>query len=203
MADNLAVTAGSGSLLATDQVTHSGDATAHVELIRSVHVIGAEGSKTLVANAARSPLRISVASSGLTTATTAYTAGDQVGTQFTLASAALESGGLGIITGVELISAADIIGAYDVFIFRSSVTLASDNAAFAISDSDALNLVGLVQLSGAYDIGNNRICQAYNLAVPYDCSGTSLFAALITRAGHTFFGAATDLQLVVHVERMS
>ena len=145
--------------------------------------------------------RISVQSSGLTTATTAYTAGDQVGTQFTLAGAARASDGCGYITGVVLVSAADIIGAYDVVFADSSITLAADNAAFAISDADAVKLVGLVPLSGAYDIGNNRIAQAQNLRIPYQCSGgTSLYAGLITRSAHTFFGAATDLQLIVYVE---
>lgn len=147
-------------------------------------------------------LRIAVDSGGLTTATTAYTAGDQVGTQFTLASAARASGGTGRIASVVLTSAADIIGAYDVVFMRSSITLAADNAAFAISDAHAKAVLGIVQLAGAFDIGNNRIAQAHNLAIPYDCSGgTSLYAALITRAGHTFFGATTDLQLQVFVER--
>lgn len=147
-------------------------------------------------------LRIAVNSGGLTTSVTAYSAGDQVGTQFTLANAARVSGGGGMIRSVILTSAADIIGPYDVVFTRSSITLASDNAAYAISDADALAVVGLVNLTGAYDIGNNRIAQAFNLAVPYDCSGgTSLYASLITRAGHTFFAAVTDLQLTVFVER--
>jgi hypothetical protein len=147
-------------------------------------------------------LRIAVDSGGLTIATTAYTAGDTVGTQFTLANAARVSGGTGMIRSVVLTSAADIIGAYDVVFTRSSITLAADNAAYAISDTDAKAVIGLVPLAGAYDIGNNRIAQAHNLAVPYDCSGgTSLYASLITRVGHTFFAAVTDLQLQVFVER--
>lgn len=146
--------------------------------------------------------RISVASGGLTTSVTAYTAGDQCGTQFTLANAARVSGGTGRITHVLLVDANDIIGAVDVVFTRASVTLASDNAAYAISDSDALNVVSVVQLAGAFDIGNNRIAQAQNLNIPYDCSGgTSLYAGLITRAAHTFFTAVTDLQLIVTVER--
>lgn len=151
--------------------------------------------------ARRGLVRISTQSGGLTTSVTAYTAGDQVGTQFTMAGAARASGGTGTIVGCLLISAADIIGAYDVVVTRSSITLAADNAAYAISDSDALNIVGIINLNGAYDIGNNRICQAFNLAIPYDCSGgTSLYCGLITRVGHTFFGAATDLQLILLVE---
>jgi len=290
MADN--ETTGSGKAVATDKVTHSGDADQNVQIIRPAHVNGSEGSKTVVditqsvasavpsgalmiggsdgtnarhlkldtgglilpgtgasnlgkaedaahttgdvgvmmlgvRNDADSALagtdldytpiavssagkvvilrdiqRISVQSGGLTTATTSYTSGDQVGTQFTLANAARISGGGGIITGIQLISAADIIGPFDVVLTDSSITLASDNAAYAISDADALKIVALVNLSGAYDIGNNRIAQAFNLAIPYVCSGgTSLFAGLITRSSHTFFGSTTDLQLIVYVER--
>lgn len=207
MADNFPLTPGSGRLAATDQVTYSGD-TADVQLMRMVGVTGAEGSKTVVDDpeiktiSRRDLQRISVSSGGLTIATTAYSAGDQVGTLFTLPNAARISGGGGTIVGVSLISAADIIGAYDVLIFDASVALATDNAVYAISDSDALDIVGLVQLAGAYDLGNNRLGQAYNLAIPYVCNGgTSLYASLITRSGHTFFAAVTDLQLVLYVER--
>lgn len=146
--------------------------------------------------------RISVQSAGLTTATTAYVAGDQVGTQFTLANAARVTGGGGTIVGVTLVNANDIIGAYDVVFFDSTTTPAADNAAYALSNADSLKIVGLVQLAGAYDLGASRIGQAYNLAIPYVCNGgTSLFATLITRVGHTFFAAVTNLQLIVHVER--
>lgn len=146
-------------------------------------------------------VRVAVDSGGLTTATTSYTAGDQVGTQFTFAGCARASGGTGTLVGVQIISAADIIGPMDIVLTRASITLASDNAAYAISDSDALSVVAVVQLAGAFDIGNNRICQQFNLAIPYDCSGgTSLYGGLITRFAHTFFGATTDLRVVLWVE---
>ena len=146
--------------------------------------------------------RIAVGVTGVTTATTAYVAGDQVGVQITVANAARLTGGGGMIVGVTLIDQSDIIGAYDVVFFDSSVTLAADNAAFAISDADSLKIVAIAQLAGAFDITNNRVGQAYNLAIPYVCSGgTSLFAALITRAGHTFFTAGALPQLNVYVER--
>lgn len=155
--------------------------------------------------ARRDLLRISNLISAVTTATTGYTAGDQVGPLITLANAGRISGGSGVITGVTLIDQGDVIGAYDVVFFDSSVTLAGDNLAFAISDTDALKVVGIVQLAGAFDITNNRIAQAYNLAVPYVCSGsTSLYCALITRGTHTFFPAGPPAQvpqLNVYVER--
>lgn len=166
----------------------------------SAFSVNSEGSQFVVSR--KDLQRISVASGGLTTATTAYTAGDQVGTQFTFANAARASGGTGLIVGAVLISAADIIGAYDIIITRASITLAADNAAYAISDADALNIVAIVPLAAAYDIGNNRVAQAFNLAIPYDCSGgTSLYGGLITRVSHTFFAAVTDLQMILYVER--
>lgn len=146
--------------------------------------------------------RIAVGVTGVTTATTAYTAGDTVGTLITVANAARVTGGGGTIVGVTLIDQSDIIGAYDVVFFDSTVTLAADNAAFSISDADSLDVVGLVQLAGSFDIGGNRVAQAYNIAVPYVCNGgTSLYAALICRVGHTFFTSGALPQLNVYVER--
>ena len=162
----------------------------------------ATGEQRVMAH--RELVRVAVTSSGLTTSATAYTAGDQTGAQFTITGAARASGGSGVITGIQLISAADTIGAFDVVFTDSSITLAADNAAYAISDADALKIVGLVQLVGAFDIGNNRIAQAFNLAIPYVCSGgTSLYASLITRAAiaATPFAAGTDIQLNIYMER--
>lgn len=208
MADNVAITAGSGTNIATDEVAVNGGTTAHVQFVKLVDgtsngTDGVPGTTQGLGTVPRRDLqRITVASTGLTTATTAYTAGDQVGARFTFASAARASGGTGTLVGVTLVDAADIIGAYDVAIFDSSATLASDNAAFSISDADALKLVGIVQLAGAYDIGGNRVAQAFNLAMPYACSGgSSLYAGLICRVGHTFFAAAGNLQLTLLVER--
>lgn len=144
--------------------------------------------------------RIPVTSGGLTTSTTAYVNGDQVGTQFTFVNAARTSGEGGMIVGAAVIDAADIVGSLDLFLFDSTVTLAADNAAFTLSDADALKVVGIVPLA-AFDIGANRLIQMFNLAIPYICTGTSLFGAVVTRSAHTFFAAATDLQVNLYVER--
>ncbi len=241
MADNVAITAGSGTSIATDdeagvhyqkvKLVASADGStaplsraedaAHTDGDHGILMLGVRNhsgsgsdgdysalcvSSTgeLCTIARRDLTRISVQSAGLTTAATAYTAGDQLGNQFTITDAARSSGGSGVITGVQLVSAADTIGSIDVVFFDSSVTLAANDAAFAISDADALKIVGLVPLAGAYDIGNNRICQAFNLAIPYVCSGSAnLYAGLITRYAipATPFAAATDIQLIVYVER--
>jgi hypothetical protein len=213
-------TGAEGSRVVTDKPVFQTEDTAHADgdlgvLIMGVrnHVTGSttDGDYSAISVsstgemqtlARRDLQRIAVGVTGVTTATTAYVAGDQVGTQITLANAARISGGSGVIVGATLIDQSDIIGAYDLAIFDSSVTLAADNAAFAISDADSLKIVALIQLAGAFDLTNNRVAQAYNLAIPYVCSGgTSLFAALITRAGHTFFTAGALPQVNVYVER--
>jgi len=164
--------------------------------------VDSTGNMNTVGRRDQQRIAVSTTTGQITIATTAYTAGDQLGPLFTLANAARVTSGGGVITGVRLLDAGDVIGACDVVFFDSTVTLAADNAAFAISDADALKVVGLVQLAGAYDLGNNRIAQAFNLAVPYTLAGgTSLFAALITRTANAIFVAATDLQLVVTVDR--
>lgn len=169
-------------------------------------VVDAQGSLRIVSH--RELKRIAVdtidtgaAATRLTIVTTAYSAGDQVYSLMTLANAARYSGGGGVITGVVLMDANKVIGSYDIMFYRASVTLQNDNAAFNTSDADALNFVGMAQLVGGYAIGNQNVAVANGLAIPYDCSGTDLYAALVCRAGHAVFGAYADLRLTVFVER--
>jgi hypothetical protein len=208
-----------GSRAVTDKPVFQTEDTAHADgdlgvLIMGVrnHTTGstADGDYAAVSVSSTGDLhtigrrdvqRISVAVSG--TSTTAYTAGDQVGTMCTIANAARISGGTGMIVGVAVQGYNDSMGSWDVVFFdNSAVTLAADNAAFNLAtDADILESVAVVPLAGSYDLGANRVAQAFNLAVPYYCSGgTSLYAALITRAGFTN-AAGETLQLVVYVER--
>lgn len=193
--------------VSTDYATINGT-NGHVQYMKLVD--GTNGGTTVIPGSAQGlfviPRQdvqvITVASGGLTTATTAYSVGDQVGTLFTLSNAARSTGGTGSILGVSLTDAKDIIGSYDVVIFRSSVTLAADNAGFSISATDAKSVVEVVSLNYAIDLGAGRFARLMGLNIPYDCSGgTSLYAALITRSAHTYFTAVTDLQLTVYVAR--
>lgn len=208
MADSdIQITAGSGTKVDTRTVGTGADEHRQVIVIgdptTAANVSSVDSNGSLGTLRRADLQRISVASAGLTTATTTYTAGDQVGTLFTISNAARFTGGGGIITGITVIDASDVIGPLDLVIFDSSVTLAGDNAVFAISDADALDVVAVVQLIGGIDIGNNRIAQAVNLAVPYICNGgTSLYASIITRTANAVFAAgATSVQLTIYVER--
>ena len=136
------------------------------------------------------------------TAVAAYAAGDQMGTIISLSNAVRVAGGTGVIVGVAVQSYSNTIGALDVVFFDQTVTLAADNAAFTIADADVLDVVGVVSLAGSYGLGANRIAQAFNLAMPYWCSGsTTLYAAIIARSGFTPVASDFTTYLTVFVER--
>lgn len=194
--------------VATDDISVGGSIAGQVQFLKLVDgtLNGTDpipgGPQGLWVVTRRDGLDVSVASAGLTTATTAYTSGDQLGNQLTFANCARASGGTGTIVAALIISAADITGPIDLQLSTASITLAADNAAYAISDADSLKTLPLIQGAGAFDIGNNRLAFAHSLAIRYTCvGGTSLFGGMITRTGHTFFGAATDLQAILFVER--
>lgn len=142
--------------------------------------------------------KLSVASAGLTTVTTAYTDGDQLGTILTFAPAG--SPVALFIVSATLIDAANIVGAVDLFLFDRSVTLAADNAAGpAVSDADALFLEGIIPFPYPVNAGNNRIAHVDSLAIPVkpNVAATGFFGALVTRSAHTFFGAVGNLQVIL------
>lgn len=131
-------------------------------------------------------------SSGLTTATTAYGDGDQLG-----AIIAANLGAGCILTDAVLTDKSNIVGAVDCFVFDRSVTLAADNAPGpAVSDADSLFQLGVIEFPYPKLEGNNRMGNIDSLAKALIANAaTTVYLALVTRSAHTFFGAATDLQV--------
>lgn len=138
---------------------------------------------------------ITYTSSGLTTATTGYALGDVLGSEITLTSMARANGGYFTIASALLVDKANITAAIDMFLFSAASTPAADNAANAWADADMLNLLGVIHFSDAITSANNRLVQGTNLPLTLKCgsSTTSVFAVLVTRTAHTFFGAVGDL----------
>lgn len=200
MADNVAITAGSGTAIATDDVS-----AVHYQRVKlvdgtldSTAAIPGDATSGLWVNPKPSAKRIQVQSAGLTTATTAYVANDQLGTILTFANAVRVSGGTGIIQSATLLDQAAVIGAVDLYLFDRSVTLASDNAAAAFSDADMLFCLGILNFSAPTGGTGNSIATAVS-GIGIVPNATSLFGALVTRSGHTFFGAATNLAVSLHI----
>lgn len=198
---------GSDYTVVTDYVT-VGSTTGHVQFVKLVD--GTADSGTAVPGTTsglgvvprQDVQAISVNSTGISTATT-YASGDQVGTIFNLTDAARTIGGTGSILGISLLDKSDVIGSVDVVLLSTTITLAADNAAFSITDADAENVVEVVSLNYAMDLGGQRFARLMGMNVPYKCNGgTSLYAALITRTANSPFAAGvTGLRLTVYVAR--
>ena len=140
--------------------------------------------------------------SGLTTSTTNYTAGDQLGTLITVASFFTGAGATTTIRGATLIDGSKVLGPVDVFFCQASVTLAADNAANSLATGDAANVIGSLSFGGQIAAANISFAEA-NAGLPLELngSGTSLYVAFVTRSANVFFTASRTQRLRLRVEK--
>lgn len=173
--------------------------------VNGLLVVGAAGG--LAVNSGAQTFRIEVNSAGLTTASTAYTAGDQEGTEMTFANAARASGQGGIIVSAVLLDKAKILSAtpaeMDLLFFSSSITGATDNSPFDDSDTDMGEYIGRVKWYAADWMvqSSNAINERQGLGIAYACDATSMFGIFVGRTNHTFYTATTDLRVALTVVR--
>lgn len=204
MADNVAITAGSGTTVATDDVS-----SVHYQKFKlfTSETDAAEGVGDDDQGTYRSlwvTPRVKVAtqsqdSSGLTTSVTSYGTGDTLGAGWTFASMARAAGGTGRITGAVLLDDGDVTTSVRLWLASGSITFGTDNAAPSVSDADAAKLLGYLGVS-MIDLGANRVGSAGGLAIPYLCDATSLYVYATTESAHSFFAAADDLHLRLFYE---
>lgn len=149
-------------------------------------------------------VEVNITSDGLTLATTAYTAGDCVDNIHTATGFGSGASGTGYITSVVLVDDGDVLGACTLYMFNATVSV-TDNAAFAPSDADADNCIGVIDIPPAQDMGANRIAQAItNGPWPFKCGATSaLFFVLVTRTNNAIFTANDDVHLRFNVTQTS
>jgi hypothetical protein len=139
---------------------------------------------------------------GLTTATTAYTSGDVVGTEmlFDIGEAGAARGEIG---GVTIIDKAGVLGACDLFLFDAPSTPAADNAPNSWADADMANLICVVPAATVYTSALNRaiIWIPPNDDMPYVASTNVLYGVLVTRTANGFFGAVGDVIVKLFIEQ--
>jgi hypothetical protein len=209
VADGVAITAGAGTTILTDDCGAPGHAQGmkiaySADGVATFTTVDANG---ILVSPGASVKRIEVDSAGLTTASTAYTAGDQVGTEYTFANAARISGGGGVIAGITVLDKPKVMSgtpaSFDFYLFHTSVTGAADNAAFDDSDSDMGNCLAIINFTtGAWiSSSSNAVAPQHGLSIPYTCATTSLFGIMVCRTNHTFFGATSDLRVGLNLIR--
>lgn len=139
--------------------------------------------------------RVQVTSSGLTTATTAYTIGDVLGAeQFIVLPGNLTDA---ILMSITALDEGDVLGAIDVWFASAAFSLGSDNAAPSISDANARLIGGWVPLPAPYDLGGCRVATTDSIGLPLhaDVGATGIAFRCITQTANAVFTAATDLKL--------
>jgi hypothetical protein len=163
--------------------------------------VDAEGSLWTVPK--RKIVSVTADLSSVTTSSTNYTAGDVLGAIVTLTGVASATGRSAIIHSAVFVDNSDVMGAFDVYLFDTAPSAVTDNAAPNTSDSDALNIVGVLQFAGFTDLGGTRVAQCTTnlpLVVKTNASA-NLSAMFVTRTGNAFFTAATTERLKLLIEQ--
>lgn len=210
MADGVAITAGAGTTIATDDV--GGVHYQRFKLVTSedgsTEPVGDRdlgATRALFVDPRPNVTRKTATSSGLTTATTAYVLDDQLGVVLEWTDAVRATGGTGLIIGATLLDKANIVGGVDLYLFNQTVTPVGDNAAADFSDGDMANCLGVLAfptpVRAKTSSASNQIATVPSLAMPITAAATSLFGALVTRSGHTFFGAVGDLVVSLFIQQ--
>lgn len=182
MADNVAITAGSGTTIATDDI-------GSVQYQRVKVTWGADGVANDVNTTTPLPVRgdfITVSVNFTRPAdTTAYAVNDSISNSttaptaggFTIASAARASGGSGMITDVLVASsnpaATPLSG--EIMVFNQAVgTHANDNAAVGYTDAEiGTNLVARIPFTLNSSGTTNTSVHLQGLNIGYTCSGSA------------------------------
>lgn len=201
MANNIAVTPGDGTKVVRS-IDKSGIQAEVMVLDR-----GGSGAEDLVGSVSTGlyvephpcTAVIVATAASLTTATTAYVAGDVLGAELSFANAVLASGRTGTIQSATLSDVAKVTGAIDLYLFDRASTPAADNAANSWADADMLNCLGVVQFPTPIASALNSIAVVPYAGIVVKPNVTTLFGVMVTRTAHTFFGAATDLQVRLSV----
>ncbi len=126
----------------------------------------------------------------------AYATGDYMGTTTSpqsFTSVVRTSGGTGIIKSLiisDKITTANV--AMELWVFSATFTAPTDNAAWAISDAEALTVLGIIPIvtSKWYASSNNQIYIDDTINIVIKPAATSLFYALVARGTTPAFTSA-------------
>jgi hypothetical protein len=196
MADNIQITAGTGTTVWTDEVT----GPKHAQVIKiadgtdaGTDMVTADANRGLKVNPG--PLvRLSVTP---VVNTTQYTAGDAVGGEMTFSGAARFSGGGGTVVGLTVVDKSQQQPTLELVLFNQDFTGTTNNSPFDPSDADLANVVGVIQLAAWYDFNDNSVGYA-SCSLPFVCATTELRGQLVTRSAPTLI-SSSDIIVILHI----
>jgi hypothetical protein len=215
LADNVEITAGAGTVIATDDV-----GSAHYQYVKLA--AGADGTATKIiagGGVEAGALLVTIASDStgvlpvvgktaivtvtptLTTGAT-YVANDYVGTDHTPMSFALAriNAGTGTIISAVLVDYAIASVAAELWLFDTTLDPGHDSAAWTITDAESLTCIGVIPFSTYYASANNSISTGFvGAGIPFKAGAgvTTIFACLVTRGAPAYTNGLVSVRLGV------
>lgn len=132
-------------------------------------------------------------------AAAAYSSGDMVGAELTIADIARINGGTGKITGVTVIDYGAQSVAAEIWITDTAITEPADNAAWSISDADAAKVVTVIPITSYYASALNSVSPNGNLSIPFKCTGAvnDLYMCFVSRGAPTYIANGIIIRFFV------
>lgn len=134
-----------------------------------------------------------------------YATGDYIGTTTTpqsFASAVRTSGGKAVIQSITISDKnTNAAVPLELWLFSATFVAPTDSAAWAISDAEALTVVGIIPITTDrwFASSNNKVYSDNNVGLVISCAATSLFYALVARGAPTL--ASGDLQISLGISQ--
>lgn len=204
MADNVAITAGTGTTIGTDEVTIGG-VLQHVQRVKLVD--GTDGGTDLLAGTAARGLAVDARAlvvrlqvTPTVSTTPAYAVKDAVGGLLTFANAVRASGGTCRLESVQVVDKSDSHqdSSLELVLFDRTLSAPTDNALFAPTDAEMLTCVGVVPIGLWADYSVNSVACVNNVGLSMVLNGTSLFGVLVAR-GLPTYTSTTDIVVTLTI----
>lgn len=132
--------------------------------------------------------------------TTAYAAGDAIGTLLTFAGFGRVAGGTGLVQMASIMSKSAQTFACDLVLFHTAPAASAfvDNAVAVIAAADWDKVLGVVHISDWTALGGPSFAEATQLAMAYKVAAgqTDIYGILISRSTPTLASAA-DLKVAL------
>jgi hypothetical protein len=196
MADNVAITAGTGTSIAADDVS----SVFYQKVKLDVGGDGATLPVSATANAIPVKALDDVITIDCTVDTSAYADGDVLFATQEVAGFSTAADITSILQSVVVADVDDQGIGIDLIFFNANTSLGTENSAPDIDDTEVLTVIGRVQVGAGsfYDLGANRVACVYGIGLPMKAgTGGSIWMAGIARGAPTYAGGHVYIKLGV------
>ena len=130
--------------------------------------------------------------------TTTYAPGDVLFSTTELAGATRSTGGRSYVQSIHILDEDDQGYGFDLLFLNASTTIGAVNAACAVTDTNARNIIGRITVttSDYLDLGGSRVATLRNVGMMLQSSGTtSIYAAAVTTGTGLHTASGIKLQI--------